>query len=172
MIDKNVRFIKDLNKEDNAVLMDVLKTYLFGRTSIREFSKDKIYSQRDVVIFYDEDGQLILRQPLYDNISGPYIDNQWSEVVISELAWCSPKGVDIILVSNVQPTSETNRIWMQPITEMDATDDFKGLAITSGVDFVGPNIAITDKTPLTINNLVWMQPTAPITETSDFENFA
>lgn len=171
MIDKNVRYIKDLNKEDNAVLMDVFKTYLFGKTSIREFNENKIYSQRDVAIFYDEDGQIILRQPLRDNISGPYIDTQWSEVVISELAWRSSRDIDVILVSNTKPTSDTNKIWIQPVAELESTDDFKGLAVTSGVDYIGPQIAITDKTPLTINNLVWMQPVAPVTETSDFDGF-
>lgn len=170
MIDKNVRYIKDLNKEDNAVLMDVFKTYLFGKTAIREFSEEKIYSQRDVAIFYDEDGQLILRQPLVDNITGPYDDEQWAEVVISEMAWRSTRDFDLVLVSNTQPTSLTNRVWLQPVTET-LTDDFEGLVITSGVDFMDAHFAITDKTPLSISNIVWMQPLSKVTETSDFDDF-
>ena len=167
----NGRLIRDLTSSNNLLVTQVLKQYIFGDRDIREFSESNVYNQGDVVIFFNDDGSYILRQPKENDVTGKFEATKWSEIIVSELIQHWERNSGMVIVSDIQPTNPDNLIWYQSFANRYLSNDFDHLyTSTEKIRSKSGLIMVSDDKPLNIDNLIWFEP-IDIQTSNDFDGF-
>ena len=138
--------------------MEMLKAYLFGNSDVRPYDENKTYNQGNVILCEGENGTITLKQPIEDEVTGPFDEKKWNEMVLSELIWRSARKVDLVIISDTQPTQDENEIWMKPVedrSDLDLSVLFEG---DTGIKIENDYVSISDERPIRLNNIIWHEP--------------
>lgn len=160
--------LRDVSKTDTGFFMELVSNYLFGDRTIELFDENRIYNKGDVVLFVDEDGNKVLRQPIVNNVTGEYNSELWEKITISELINIDRRNKEIIEINVRQPKSINNMIWVNPL-EYSTNDKLDDLGNDTSLDTTKTEdgtIIFSSITPQDDDNRMWIR---PINVKTDYE---
>lgn len=160
--------LRDISKTDTGFFIELVSNYLFGDRTIELFDENKLYNKGDVVLFIDEDGNKILRQPIKNNVTGEYNPELWEKITISELINIDRRNKEIIQVAVRPPKSINNMIWVNPLeySSSDRLDDIGNDDSLDSSRTEDGTIEFSSTTPQDDDNRMWIR---PINVRTDYE---
>jgi len=107
--------IKQL-KQNSANISDILKSFVFGDTDIKEYNPNTIYMKGNLIIKLNEiTGKYEVLHCKTDNITGIFNINNWSITIVNDIVIQDIINNNLIKLSETEPDDINNQIWFQTI---------------------------------------------------------
>lgn len=102
----SIKFIKSL-KNDNFNLIDVLSTFVFENTPLREYKTTLVFNKGDLAVKQnDTTSKFEVYRCKVDNTTGMFDPMKWEKFDIR-------KAADTVLLSSTAPDNRENEVWYQ-----------------------------------------------------------
>lgn len=98
-------------KTERFNILNLLRTFVFGKNEIRQFSPSIVYNKNDFMYLYDEATQSIrVLRCLEDGTTGVFDEARWTSDANAS------SGHSIVL-SDVEPTDTNTAVWYEPVNK-------------------------------------------------------
>lgn len=102
----SIKFIKSL-KNDNFNLIDVLSSFIFQNTPLKEYKTTSVFNKGDLAVKRnDTNSKFEVYRCKEDNTTGMFDPMKWEKFDIR-------KVVDVVSLSSTTPVNIENEVWYQ-----------------------------------------------------------
>lgn len=105
--------VVDNNILDRQGILNLLKNFIFGNTTISIYDQNKVYNSGDKAFIIDAStGDIEVVTATENGVTGPYNPNKWTNMTLADTIG---SGLDdVVVISPSYPTEEMTQIWLTP----------------------------------------------------------
>lgn len=103
----------DNNIIDKQGIVNLLKNFIFGNSSVEIYDQNKVYNSGDKAFVFDiATGDIKVVTATEDNVTGQYDVSKWNDMTLADTIG---SGLDdVLVISDKEPTERITQIWLMP----------------------------------------------------------